>query len=183
MQAEPETGADFGMKAHFAMMAGYNGWANERLYGAAAALPAESFAADHGAFFASLRGTLNHLLVTDRIWMRRITGEGPTYGRLDAIIADDLATLAAERRLEDARIGAFIDGLDGNALAAPVTYSPLTASGSFTQPLAAILAHLFNHQAHHRGQATVILTRIGGRDAAPSLDLPVFQRSTGVGMA
>ena len=171
------------MKAHFAMMARYNEWANRRLYTAAAALPAESFAADHGAFFGSVAGTLNHILVTDRIWMRRITGEGPTYQRLDTILAEDLAELSVERKAEDARILAFVDGLTDEALAAPITYGPLTAPGSFTQPLAAILAHLFNHETHHRGQATVIMTRIGGRDAAPSLDLPVFQRATGIGMA
>jgi uncharacterized damage-inducible protein DinB len=45
-----------------------------------------------------------------------------------------------------------------------------------TQPLAPALDHFFNHQTHHRGQAHCILSTIGGRDAAPSLDLILFQR-------
>ncbi len=170
------------MQDHFRMLAHYGRWANERLIAATEALPAADFRADHGAFFRSLSGTLNHLVVTDRIWMRRFTGEGPIQTRLDEILTEDRAELAALRRAEDARIIAFVEGLDAAAIAAPIHYGPLTAAGSFTQPLGALLAHLFNHQTHHRGQATVILTRIGGRDAAPVLDLAVFQRTSGMGM-
>ena len=51
------------------MLALYNRWANERLYATAAQLTPEALAVDRGAFFGSLLGTLNHLLVTDRLWM------------------------------------------------------------------------------------------------------------------
>jgi uncharacterized damage-inducible protein DinB len=68
----------------FAMMAAYNAWANRRLYDAAAALPDADYRADRGAFFKSVHGTLNHLLVADRIWMRRFTEEGEHPNRLDA---------------------------------------------------------------------------------------------------
>jgi uncharacterized damage-inducible protein DinB len=52
------------MKPHFAMMAQYNAWANARLYAEARAVSNESYRKDVGAFFRSLHGTLNHLLVT-----------------------------------------------------------------------------------------------------------------------
>ena len=58
------------------MFAGYNAWCNERLYAAAAAVRDADYRADRGAFFKSLHGTSNHLLVGDRIWMRRFTGDG-----------------------------------------------------------------------------------------------------------
>ncbi len=170
------------MKAHFSMFAHYNRWANARLALAAAAVRDADYHADQGAFFRSLSGTLNHLVVTDRVWMRRFTGTGPVQTRLDEILSDDRETLAALRTAEDARIVAFVDGLDEAALAAPIQYSPLTGPGTFAQPLAALLAHLFNHQTHHRGQATAILTRIAGRDACQSLDLAVFQRESAMGM-
>jgi uncharacterized damage-inducible protein DinB len=51
------------------------------------------------------------------------------------------------------------------------------------QALAPALAHFFNHQTHHRGQAHGLLTAIGGRDAAVSLDLILFQRETGIGLS
>jgi len=46
--------------------------------------------------------------------------------------------------------------------------------GSFKQPLAQVLAHLFNHQTHHRGQAHTLLSQLGRE--APPLDLAYFLR-------
>ena len=77
------------MKQHFMMFAAYNQWANNRIYAAAAELTDEEFNRDTGAFFGSLMGTLNHLLATDRIWMKRFTGQGEAPSRLDAILHED----------------------------------------------------------------------------------------------
>ena len=170
------------MKPHFEMFAAYNRWANERLYDAARTLPREDYLADHGAFFGSLNATLNHLLVTDRIWMRRFSGEGPVHAALNEMLTDDLDELTTLRVSEDARLIAYVDNLDAAAIAGQFTYCPITNPVEITQPLGPALAHLFNHQTHHRGQATVILTRIAGRDACPSLDLILFQRQSGMGL-
>ena len=64
------------MLARYRMFAGYNAWCNERLYEAAARIPDTEYRADRGVYFRSLHGTLNHLLVGDRIWMRRFTAQG-----------------------------------------------------------------------------------------------------------
>jgi uncharacterized damage-inducible protein DinB len=164
------------------MLARYNAWANRRIYDAAARLADADYRGDRGAFFGSVHGTLNHLLATDRIWMRRFTGEGEAPDRLDAILFEELAPLRAARETEDARIAGWVDGLTPERLAATIRYSPLSNPGSIEQPLGPALVHLFNHQTHHRGQVHGLLTAIGGRDAAPSLDLIAFQRETGLGM-
>ena len=171
------------MIEHFRMFAAYNGWANERLYEAAAKVPDAEYRANRGAFFGSLHGTLNHLLLADRIWMRRFTGEGPTYTRLDEILHEDLATLQAARRDEDDRILAYVDGLAEADLPAPIRYRTVVNPQQITQPRSTALAHFFNHQTHHRGQAHCLVTAIAGNDAMPSLDLLIFQRQTGVGLA
>jgi uncharacterized damage-inducible protein DinB len=171
------------MKQHFSMFAGYNRWANERLYEAAAKLPDADYRADRGAFFGSLHRTLNHLVVTDRIWMRRFTGTGPIHTRLDEIPFDNLADLGGARAEEDERIIGYIESLSEADLSATFTYQRASAATVFTQPLAPALAHLFNHQTHHRGQAHALLTISGGHDAAPSLDLVAFQRETGIGLS
>ncbi len=96
------------MTERYRMFAGYNAWANERLYAAAAKLTDAEYRADRGAFFKSVHGTLNHLLVGDRIWMQRFTGQGEAPARLDTILFDDLASLrgrappggCADRRLD-----------------------------------------------------------------------------------
>jgi uncharacterized damage-inducible protein DinB len=64
------------LKAHFQQFAAYSAWANGRLYDQAGALADEACRRHVGAFFLSLHGTLNHLLVTDRIWLARLTGAG-----------------------------------------------------------------------------------------------------------
>jgi uncharacterized damage-inducible protein DinB len=171
------------MKPYFEMFAGYNRWANERLYEAAAGVPEREYRAARGAFFGSLHGTMNHLLLADRIWMRRFTGEGPTYTRLDDILHDDLPALAAARRDEDERIIAYIDALAEADLSAPMSYRTIVSPQQITQTRSSALAHFFNHQTHHRGQAHCLVTEIAGNDAMPSLDLLVFQRQTGLGTA
>ena len=55
---------------HLRAMAAYNRWANRRLYDAASALPDEEYRRPAGVYFGSLHGTLNHLLVVDRLWLR-----------------------------------------------------------------------------------------------------------------
>ncbi|MBA1156064.1 DinB family protein [Microvirga mediterraneensis] len=169
------------MKSHFAMMAGYNAWCNERVYDVAAQLSDADYRADRGAFFKSVHGTLNHLLATDRIWMKRFTGQGEAPNRLDAILFENLGDLRDARRREDERIAAYIDGLSDDDLAGRIRYKTITNPAEIEQPLAPALIHLFNHQTHHRGQVHCLLT---GFDLdAPALDLILFQRQTGIGLA
>lgn len=168
------------MTSHFAMLAAYNRWANGRLYEAAARLPDEQYRADRGAFFKSLHGTLNHLLATDRIWMQRFTGAGDAPSRLDAILFEDLAALREARAAEDSRIVSYVGGLDEAALAGTFRYRRVSTPEMFEQPLAPALLHLFNHHAHHRGQAHCVLTGLAVE--APPLDLLFFQRESGMGM-
>jgi len=162
------------MKAHFDMFARYNAWANGRIYEAAAGLADALYRADRGAAFKSLHGTLNHLLTADRIWLKRFTGEGEAPDRLDAILFEQLADLATARAAEDRRLIAFVDTLDAARLAGTIRYRRVTSPEEIEQPLTLALAHLFNHQTHHRGQAHAILTGLTGE--APPLDLLFFQR-------
>jgi uncharacterized damage-inducible protein DinB len=160
--------------AHYRMFGHYNAWANKRLFTATAQLGVEQYRADRGAFFGSVHGTLNHLLVTDRIWMRRFTGEGDAPDRLDAILFETFEDLRAAREAEDRRIVDFVDRLDDERIAATIKYRRVSSPEQFEQQLAPALAHWFNHQAHHRGQAHALLTGLVG--TAPPLDLLMFQR-------
>ena len=99
------------LKAHFDQLAQYNRWANRRLYDDAASLSDEARKRPVGLFFGSVHGTLNHLLVTDQIWMRRMTGEGPQPERLNQILHEDFSALRAAREQEDDRIHSFVTGL------------------------------------------------------------------------
>jgi uncharacterized damage-inducible protein DinB len=163
------------LKKHYMMFADYNAWANQRIYAAAAGLTKAEFARDTGAFFKSMRGTLNHLLVADRIWMKRFTGEGDAPASLDTILYIDLPKLRLAREAEDRRIVEWVGRLSDKAFAGRFTYMTVTDMRTVSQRLAPALSHLFNHQTHHRGQTHAILTVLGKE--APSLDLIYFQRT------
>ncbi len=169
------------MKPHFTMMAGYNAWCNERVYDVAALLPDADYRADRGAFFKSVHGTLNHLLAADRIWMKRFTGEGEAPNRLDAILFESLPELRAAQQEEDERIVAYLGSRSEADLAGTIRYRTIVNPTEIEQPLTPALMHFFNHQTHHRGQVHCLLTGLGLD--APSLDLILFQRETGMGLA
>ncbi len=156
-------------------LAAYNEWANTRIYAAAARLSDSDYRRPLGAFFGSVHGTLNHLLVTDRIWMDRFAQFNCPAPPLDTILFEELFALRSARAAEDTRIRVFIEPLGAADLDVEISYT--NSSGTrFSQSLWSALDHFFNHQAHHRGQAHGLLTQIAGRDAAPSLDMIVFQR-------
>lgn len=162
------------MKDHFLTFARYNCWANRRLYAVAAELTDAQYREERGAFFGSLRGTLNHLLVGDRVWFNRFTGEGINPPSLDAILHDRFDDLRAAREAEDERIVRFAETLDETRLDKPFAYRSMDG-GHVELPLGQLLAHAFNHQTHHRGQAHVLLTQFGR--TVPALDLVYFLRA------
>ncbi|MEE2525620.1 DinB family protein [Hyphobacterium sp. HN65] len=159
------------MREHFERLGAYNAWANERLYSMVAELPAERVDADVGAYFGSIFGTLSHLLVADRIWMFRLTGEGPVTNDLRERPCDDLTVLWKERQSMDQRIIAMLASLDEDALAEMVHYRN-TRGEPHALPRHFILTHLFNHQTHHRGQVHHMLSAEG--EDPPPLDLLYF---------
>lgn len=162
------------MKDHFRAMAAYNSWANARIYDAAADLSGEEFRRDVGAFFGSMCGTLNHILVADQVWMKRFTGEGDHPGKLDAILHEAPGALRVVREAEDARIVRYVEDLDEEAFSGRFTYTSLVDLRTISQRIAPALDHFFNHQTHHRGHAHMILSVLD-RDP-PSLDLSYFFR-------
>jgi uncharacterized damage-inducible protein DinB len=169
------------LKARYQMFAGYNAWCNERLYAAAATLSDADYRADRGTFFKSVHGTLNHMLVADRIWMKRFTGAGEQPPSLDATLFDDFAALKAARQSQDTLISRYIARLSDDDLNGVLRYRTVTNPQTIEQTLAPALDHFFNHQTHHRGQAHALLSSVIGNDATPSFDLIIYQRQTGQG--
>ena len=157
---------------HFTRFAAYNRWANQRLYDAAAQLSADEYVKDCGVAFNSMHGTLNHILLGDKVWMGRFQQQEFSVDRLDAVLHEDFASLSAARAQMDQQIIDYIATLDQKTLDGVFTYTPVTIPKPVTLKLSVSLAHLFNHQTHHRGQAHAILTRLKGE--APPLDLIYF---------
>jgi uncharacterized damage-inducible protein DinB len=162
------------------MMAGYNAWANRRLFAGCAKLVEANYKMDRGAAFKSLHGTLNHLLLTDRIWAARFDGRPAPSWALDAILFDDFAALRVAREVEDDKLVFFTDRLGEEDMAKDFRWTRKADGMVVAQPLWAALSHLFNHQTHHRGQAHALLSAAGTE--APPLDLAVFQTESRMGL-
>jgi len=169
------------MLSRYRVFAGYNAWCNERLYEVAAQVADAEYRANRGVFFRSLHGTLNHLLVGDRIWMQRFTGLGEKPSSLDAILYHDFAELRAARRAEDERISGYIGTLNDGDLKKRIRFRTVVSPQRIEQQLSSALDHFFNHQTHHRGHAHALLTGIVGNERTPSFDLIIYQRENGDG--
>lgn len=165
---------------HVQLMASYNSWMNKKLYEAAAALPDGELARERGAYFGSVQGTLNHLLVADTVWLKRFGAESalspaqspaafaalapvralPMPASLDAPQFGALAPMAAHRAWLDGVISAWTAALTDADLDAALHYTRMNGE-PYAKPLFDVLMHFFNHQTHHRGQATTLLSQAG----------------------
>src|SRR5471032_3279325 len=160
------------MLDQFALLAAYNADMNRKVYDAAAALPAHEWLADRHAFFGSICGTLNHLVAGDTIWLTRFAAHPGAHAALATlrgqppstvltqIYSDDVATLYTRRRQLDETIARFIGELDAADLDVVLRYANTKGVVSHKR-FADLLLHFFNHQTHHRGQASTLLTQAG----------------------
>jgi len=150
------------------LLARYNRHANERLYAACAALSDEERKRDRGAFFRSIHGTLNHILIGDRNWLARFRGGVAPSTGLDAILYEDFFELRAAREIEDDRLEAFARDVTPAFLAGSIRYVN-NEGRDLEDPTDLLVLHLFNHQTHHRGQVHDMLSQAGAK--TPVLDM------------
>jgi uncharacterized damage-inducible protein DinB len=142
-------------------MAAYNRWMNDRLYECCAKLPDEERKRDAGAFFESIHGTLNHLLMGDRIWLGRFLGKPFAVKSLDQELYADFARLRAERAVTDEAITDWVSSLSEEDLRGELSYVSVVNPQRVRYALWLAVAHFFNHQTHHRGQLTTLLSQRG----------------------
>jgi uncharacterized damage-inducible protein DinB len=144
-----------------------NRLANHRLFGAMAALPPEDFHAPRTSFFPSLAGTLNHILLVDEYYVGALYRDEGIAAKADQFRpSQTLADLAARQQRSDERLIAFCDALTEAGCDAEVAMQRRTHVQR--DRVAHVLAHLFMHQTHHRGQVHAMLS--GTPVAPPQLD-------------
>ena len=160
------------LKRDFELAARYNQWMNQRLYAAAAQLDEAQWHADRGAFFGSIAATLEHILSADIHWLKRFAAAWPSLASLGPVRAlplpplvrgitfPELARLRRERELVDASLVAFTLEATEALYEQPLRYVN-SAGESHAKPCGPVLRHVFNHQTHHRGQATTLFSQFG----------------------
>jgi uncharacterized damage-inducible protein DinB len=123
-------------------MAAYNEWMNGKIYRAAGALSDEERKRDLGAYFKSVHGTLNHLLLGDQSWLQRFRGQALTMTSPAQELFADFADLTAARREMDAAIGAWAQALDERFASAPLRFWSVTYQRERVIPGWAAVLHL-----------------------------------------
>ena len=160
--------------AYVRTMAAYNSEMNRRLYGPAARLTDEARKAERGAFWGSIQKTLTHILWGDHAWMSRFAGWDKPVGSLkqSAVWFEDFAALRAARIAADDGIERWAAGIDQRWIDTLVWFSG-AANREISAPRALLVAHFFNHQTHHRGQAHALITAAGEQTEDTDLFLVV----------
>jgi len=160
------------LEEHFQLLAAYNQWMNAKVYEAAGRLSASELAEDRGAIFGSILGTLNHLVVADTIWLKRFVThpscvnsfqaiadlENPTS--LDQIVFDDFGRLKEHRSWLDHQIIDWISQLAEGDLDVVLSYGNMKGVPA-QKRYSSLVLHFFNHQTHHRGQVSTLLSQAG----------------------
>ena len=141
------------------LMAEYNAWMNSKVYAACSSLPQEALHEDEGAFFKSIYLTLNHIAYADLAFLSRFTGVPPEVPPLGEDLFGGFTKLRAEREKLDRRVLAWASTLTPDWLTLPLTYVSKVDGRERTVPRWALVTHLFNHQTHHRGQVTTLLSQ------------------------
>jgi uncharacterized damage-inducible protein DinB len=157
---------------HIRLMAEYNEWMNAKLYEAAMRLPGDELIANRKAFFGSILGTLNHLVVGDTIWLRRFATHPakysalgmirnlPTPTSLDQLLFTDIQSLSRHRKSLDQVIMEWTRSITDHDLDCVLNYSNMKGIAA-QKNFFGLVIHFFNHQTHHRGQATTLLSQAG----------------------
>lgn len=162
----------------------YNRWQNQAVYAAAATLPDGTRKRNMGAFFKSIHGTFNHLVVGDQLWLDRLEGMPTSIISLNQELHDDFDALTRKREHTDNRLDRFIASLTDERLNSTLTFRRLSGDkGELTLPMPIVMLQLFNHQTHHRGQITTLLMQCGVNVGVTDLPMlpadfvsPVFGR-------
>jgi uncharacterized damage-inducible protein DinB len=148
-------------------LAANNALANYRLAQAVTALSRSEFEAKRTSFFPSLKATLNHIITIDWFYIDAL--EGGTLGPKAWEIEEPFATAAelyAAQRKSDLRLIDFCRAVGNEDLDNPVSiHRPPRIQ---VERLDDVLAHLFQHQTHHRGQVHAMLA--GTAIKPPQLD-------------
>ena len=154
--------------AYLRIQARANRLANRRLHAAMAALPEGEFHAPRTSFFPSLAATLNHILAVDLYYVGALHGDTGLVQKYRAFVpAATLAEFAPRQAASDERLIAWCDALAGDT-AADAVIAMERRDHVQHERAGHVLAHLFMHQTHHRGQVHAMLS--GTAVAPPQLD-------------
>jgi uncharacterized damage-inducible protein DinB len=153
----------------------YTRWADNRMFDAVAALPAEAWTKDLRSSLKSVRDTVVHVVSSQWIWLSRWQGTSPPK-HLDPAEFPDVATIRARREIVSGELAAHVAAQTEASIAAPLAYLNLKGE-PFSYPLDLQMLHVANHSTYHRGQVTTLLRQLGAQPISTDLVLYYAERA------
>lgn len=160
------------MKLQFILMSEYNQWMNELLLSSLKKLNDTNIYDDKGAFFGSAFKTMSHIFTCDLMWLHRFTSVKSGFNLLTSLnefncplsnnthCFETLGELSINRSKLDCIIIEWVNLIIETEFYTNIMYKN-SSGGEFSEPFASVLLHFFNHQTHHRGQVTTLLSQSG----------------------
>ncbi len=148
------------LKQQFALLARYNQWMNDKIYHACDQLSDDIREQDKGAFFGSIHRTLDHIVFGDTIWLERLRDGVFTPRKIGMILYPQWHALKDRRLQLDQEIANWTATLDDTLLSQPFEFTSSIDQQKRSGPKWIFIQHMFNHQTHHRGQVTTLLSQL-----------------------
>ncbi len=150
-----------GIEKQFEMLSQYNLWMNKNIFNICDALGDDVRNQDMGAFFGSIHKTLSHILYGDKAWIERLRDNTYAPQDINKTLFSNWDDLKRERFRIDNEIDIWVKSLNENTLNQVHTYTSNVDDKQRSAPYWSLVHHVFNHQIHHRGQITTLLSQLG----------------------
>jgi uncharacterized damage-inducible protein DinB len=135
----------------------YNIWANRLIGKQIESLPEELFVKQVGGSFGSIKATINHLLESDWLWLKRF--EGIPIAEIPSWQVDSAMEIYREWKViqdDTLKIIRMLVGEEDKKIRF------ITRKGIwYDMPVEDLIIHITNHGTYHRGQLTHMLRVVG----------------------
>ena len=161
-------------KKYLLSLLDYNSWANDEFFKVITKLPDNEVSKQRKSFMNSIRNSLNHLLVIDKIWVANMRGEKHPFNNLQTILFENMNDVWNAKKKMDFEIKKYVSNLTQLELQEVVNYE-LIGGNKSSMSRFMIITHLIMHGGYHRG----IIAEMFGQIPLPpiSQDITVWERS------
>tara|TARA_B110000027_G_scaffold120264_1_gene133574 strand:+ start:3161 stop:3658 length:498 start_codon:yes stop_codon:yes gene_type:complete len=161
-------------KNYFLSLLDYNSWANNEFFKVIAELPEAEVNKQRQSFMNSIRNSLNHLLVIDKIWLANMKKEKHVFTNLQTILFENMNDLWEEKKITENEIRGYVTTLNEDEMEEIIEFE-LIGGNKCSLPRFMIITHLITHGGYHRG----IIAEMCGKIPLPPIaqDITVWQKS------
>ena len=161
-------------KEYLLNLLNYNSWANDEFFKVIIKLSSEEINKQRKSFMNSIRNSLNHLLVIDKVWLTNMKKEKHTFDNLQTILYENMEQLWKEKKKEEQLIKNYVENLSDKEFE-EIVECELIGGNKVLISRSMIITHLVMHGGYHRG----IIAEMFGQIPLPPIaqDITTWEKS------